>query len=59
MAFLYSLFLKLLYPTSLCALLLVAAAVLRKRKLLSRVCFLAAFAILMVGGNGWVVDALT
>lgn len=59
MAFLYSLFLKLLYPTSLCALLLMAAAVFRKRQKLSRVCFWAAFAILMICGNGWVVDALT
>jgi uncharacterized SAM-binding protein YcdF (DUF218 family) len=59
MDFLYSLFLRLLYPTSLCALLLVAAAVFRKRQRLSQVCFWAAFAILMVCGNGWVVSALT
>lgn len=59
MAFLYSLFLKLLYPTSLCTLLLVAAAGSRKRQKLSRGCFWAAFANLMVGGNGWVVSALT
>lgn len=59
MAFFYSLFLKLLYPTSLCASLLAAAAVFRKRQKLSRVCLWAAFAILMVCGNGWVVGALT
>jgi uncharacterized SAM-binding protein YcdF (DUF218 family) len=59
MPFIYSLFLKLLYPTSMCAMLLVAAAVFRKRQRLSRVCFWAAFAVLMVCGNGWIVGALT
>src|ERR1035437_6509746 len=59
MSFLYSLFLKLLYPTSLCVLLLLAAAVFRKRQKLSRVCFWAAFAVLMVCGNGWLVGGLT
>jgi uncharacterized SAM-binding protein YcdF (DUF218 family) len=59
MSFLYNLFLELLYPTSLCALLLVAAAVFRKRQKLSRVCFWAAFAVLMVCGNGWLVGGMT
>jgi uncharacterized SAM-binding protein YcdF (DUF218 family) len=59
MSFLYSLFLKLLYPTSLCALLILAAAVFRKREKLNRYCCWAAFAILMICGNGWLISALT
>lgn len=59
MDFLYSLLLKLLYPTSLCALLLAAAALFRNRQKLSRVCLGAAFVILMVCGNGWIISALT
>lgn len=59
MAFLYSLLLKLLYPTSLCLLLLAATAVFRKRRILSRVCFGLAVAVLVVCGNGWLAGALT
>jgi uncharacterized SAM-binding protein YcdF (DUF218 family) len=59
MAFLYSLTLKLLYPTSLCAMLLLAAAAFRKRERLSRVCLWAALGVLMICGNGWVVGGLT
>lgn len=59
LTFLYSFLLKLLYPTSLCALLLLASAILRKRTKWSRGCFWAAFGILMICGNGWLVGALT
>ena len=59
MDFLYSLILKLLYPTSLCALLLAATVLFHRRKKLRRVCFCAAFAILMICGNGWIVGGLT
>jgi uncharacterized SAM-binding protein YcdF (DUF218 family) len=57
--FLYSLLLKLLYPTSLIALLLLAAALFRKRPKISRGFFWTAFVTLMVCGNGWVVSSLT
>lgn len=56
MDFLYSFILKLAYPTSLCALLLLMAAAFRKRARWSRACFWMALGILMVCGNGWVVD---
>jgi len=70
MSFLYSIFLKLLYPTSLCVGLLLASAVFRRRHsrsalpaprshLLDRLCFWLAVAVLMVCGNGWVVRGLT
>jgi len=59
MSFLYSLFLKLLYPTSLCLVLLLAAAALRKHKVANRICFWLAVAILLAGGNGWLAAALT
>jgi len=59
MSLLYSLFLKLLYPTSLCALLILAAAMFRKREKLSRLCLWTAFAVLMMCGNGWLVGSLT
>jgi uncharacterized SAM-binding protein YcdF (DUF218 family) len=52
MAFLYNILLKLFYPTSLAVILLVAAAVFRKRKGLSRVCYGLAVALLLVCGNG-------
>ena len=54
MSFLYSLFLKSLYPTSLAVLLLLASAVLRKREKLRRALFWMAVVILLVCGNGWV-----
>jgi uncharacterized SAM-binding protein YcdF (DUF218 family) len=59
MSFLYSILLKLLYPTSLCLLLLAAAVIFRKHKVACRVCFSVAVAVLLVCGNGWLVDALT
>ncbi len=58
MAFLYSVFLKLLYPTSVSLILLLAAAGLRKWKAFSRVCFWLGIAVLVVCGNGWVVGAM-
>jgi uncharacterized SAM-binding protein YcdF (DUF218 family) len=54
----YHIFLKLLEPTSLCVLLLLAAAVFRKRKVLSRICFWLPVALLLVCGNGWVSGAM-
>ena len=59
MSFLYTIFLKLLYPTTLCALLILAAAVFRKREKLRRYCCWTAFATLMLCGNGWLVEGLT
>ena len=58
MSFLYSVLLKLLYPTSLCLGLLLAAAFLRKRKIASRVCFWLAVGTLLVCGNGRLVRGL-
>src|SRR5262245_33897887 len=58
MGFVYSLFLKLLYPTSLCLMLLIGSAASRRPKI-SRACLWLAVAILMVCGNGWVVGGLT
>lgn len=59
MAFLYSVLLKLLYPTSVALLLLVGAAFNRRRERLRRACVMAAIAVLVVCGNGWVVSTLT
>jgi uncharacterized SAM-binding protein YcdF (DUF218 family) len=59
MSFLYSLFLKLLYPTSLSMVLLLTSAALKKWKAASRTCFWLALAILMVCGNGWLIGAMT
>jgi uncharacterized SAM-binding protein YcdF (DUF218 family) len=59
MDFLYNLFLKLLCPTSVCLMLLLLSAVLKKFKVLSRVCFWLAVSTLLVCGNGWVVRAMT
>jgi uncharacterized SAM-binding protein YcdF (DUF218 family) len=59
MSFLYSLLLKLLYPTSLVALLLLGSALLRKREAPRRTCFWLAVTLLLLCGNGWVVGALT
>ena len=58
MSFIYSLLLKFLYPTSLCLVLLLAAAALQKRKVASRICFWLAVAVLLICGNGWVDSAL-
>jgi uncharacterized SAM-binding protein YcdF (DUF218 family) len=57
-SFLYSVLLKLLYPTSLSLLLLGAAAVARRSPRFRRACFGLAVAILLVCGNGWVTSAL-
>lgn len=59
MAFLYSLLLKLLYPTSVTLLLLAAAALFRRRQATRRACQVLAVLVLLVCGNGCVVDALT
>jgi uncharacterized SAM-binding protein YcdF (DUF218 family) len=58
MGFLYSLFLKLLYPTSLAVLLLLASALLRKKERVRRLCFWLAIGIIVVCGNGWVIAAM-
>src|ERR1035438_1044327 len=54
MELVYHIFLKLLEPTSLCVILLLAAAAFRKRKVLSRICFWLPVATLLICGNGWV-----
>jgi uncharacterized SAM-binding protein YcdF (DUF218 family) len=61
MAFAYSLFLKLLDPTSLSLILLLASAGLWrwKREKLARISFWSALAMLFVCGNGWLVGAMT
>ncbi len=59
MSFLYSLLLKLLYPTSVCQVLLAGAVVFRKRKTLCRACFALAVGMLLICGNGWLIRGLT
>jgi uncharacterized SAM-binding protein YcdF (DUF218 family) len=59
MAFLYNLFLKLLYPTSIALMLLAAAALLKRRPLTRRACLVLAPLVLVVCGNGWLVAAMT
>ncbi|MGD9901822.1 MAG: YdcF family protein [Vicinamibacterales bacterium] len=59
MAFLYSLLLKLLYPTSMALLLIALAAVApARRRRLRQSLGVAAVAVLLVCGNGWVVTAM-
>jgi uncharacterized SAM-binding protein YcdF (DUF218 family) len=58
MSFAYSFFLKLLYPTSVAVLLLLASALLRKKERARRLCFWLAIGIIMVCGNGWLVGAM-
>jgi len=58
-SFLYSLLLKLFYPTSVALVLLLASAALRKAKKARRGCFWAAVAVLLICGNGWVVKYST
>ena len=58
MDWLYNISLKLLYPTSLCLVLLLAVAFLRKRKVATRICFWMAVAVLLVCGNGWLSGGL-
>lgn len=55
--FLYSVLLKLLYPTSVAIALFVAAAVVR-RAALRRLFYSLALAVLLICGNGWVVRSL-
>ncbi|MGD1083633.1 MAG: YdcF family protein [Verrucomicrobiota bacterium] len=58
MSFAYSILLKLLSPTSLCLLLLAAAALFRKRKVPRRACFVLAMTVLLICGNAWVAEGL-
>ena len=57
MGFLYSVLLKMLYPTSV-ALVLLAAAVVARRPRTLRACLAGAVLALMIGGNGWVVASM-
>ncbi|MGE0361762.1 MAG: YdcF family protein [Vicinamibacterales bacterium] len=57
MGYLYSLALKMLYPTS-AALLLLAAAVALRRRRVARLLPNLALAVLMVCGNGWLVAGM-
>lgn len=59
MSFLYSIALKCLYPTSLCLVLLLGAVVFRRRQRLGLGLLWTAIAILLVCGNGWLIDGLT
>ncbi len=59
MSFLYGVLLKLLYPTSMALLFLVAGLCLRRWPALRRACFTLAVLAVMVGGNGWIVRGLT
>lgn len=56
--FLYSVLLKLLYPTSVALALLVAALLAHRRRALSRALLALGIAVLLAGGNGWVVHTL-
>lgn len=58
MAFLYSIALKLLYPTSVSLLLLVVAPMFRRGSVARRVCYGLGVAVLVVCGNGWVSKSL-
>jgi uncharacterized SAM-binding protein YcdF (DUF218 family) len=57
-AFLYSVLLKLLYPTSVALVLMAAAVVLGRRPALRRTCEAAALAVLLICGNACVNNAL-
>ena len=59
MAFLHSIFLKLLYPTSVSLILLLASAFFRIRQRVSRLLFWLGIACILVCGNGWLAGALT
>jgi uncharacterized SAM-binding protein YcdF (DUF218 family) len=54
LGFLYSVLLKLLYPTSIALALFLAAAIV-KRRAMRRLCYSLALAVLLICGNGWVV----
>jgi uncharacterized SAM-binding protein YcdF (DUF218 family) len=59
MSFIYGALLKLLYPTSIMLVLVVAGMALRRRARARRVCFAAALFALLAGGNGWLVSGMT
>ena len=54
----YHLVLRFLMPTGLCSILLVAALIARKRKRLQQALVGGALALLLIGGNGWLVGSL-
>ena len=58
-ALLYSVALKLLYPTSIALMFAIAALGFRARPRLQRACQWLTVAVLLICGNGWVVAALT
>jgi uncharacterized SAM-binding protein YcdF (DUF218 family) len=58
LAFLYSVLLTCLTPTTPAVLLLVVALVLRQHARLARFCVAGALGVLLICGNGWTVGAL-
>jgi uncharacterized SAM-binding protein YcdF (DUF218 family) len=58
MGFLYSLFLKTLYPTCIAALLLMIGIIVRKRQQLSGAMAVGALGVLLTCGNGWLVEIM-
>jgi uncharacterized SAM-binding protein YcdF (DUF218 family) len=58
-AFLYRVLLRVLDPTTLAVLLLLAAPFFRRRVGVRRLCYGLGLGILLVCGNGWVVRSLT
>lgn len=56
LGFVYSLALTLLNPVSVCCLLMVVSALTPRRPTLRRSCFVLALAVLLICGNGWVVN---
>ena len=56
--FLYSVFLKLLYPTTIALVLLIVAPMFRRGSMLRRACYVLGIATLLVCGNGWVVHRM-
>ena len=58
LGFFYGVLLSLLNPTSVSLLLLIAAAMCRRRLFVRRMCFSLALAVMMIGGNRWVVGAM-
>jgi uncharacterized SAM-binding protein YcdF (DUF218 family) len=58
LAFLYNVALTLLNPTSVSLLLLIAATLYPRRSVVCRSSVILALAVLLIGGNGWVVGAL-
>ena len=56
--FLYSVLLKLLYPTTIALVLLIVAPMFRRGSMLRRACYVLGIATLLVCGNGWVVHRM-